>query len=183
VVTASILLLEDMVSRRRRFVQASRETNRYFHPDIPLMAPKTGYDLPPRSKTFDQNHKETLWFGEKVARHLYEDFDFGILRGKRQFAYPIMALLVRKDYGDIDAALEAQVLCTDETVHEPFVTQEEDGSFYCPPQQALMNPLSQSQFEQKSYDPSSLKSVGEQLAVGRAEKEGDIFEWRSSMHM
>ena len=171
------------MSRRRRFVRASRETQRYFHPDIPLHAPKTGYDLPPRSTTFDQTHKETLWFGEKVARHIYEDFEFGILRGKRQFAYPVIALLVRKDYGDIDAALEAQVLCDEQTVHEPFVTEEEDGTFYCPPQQALMNPLSQSQFEQKSYDPNSMKTAGEQLVTGRAEKEGDVFEWRSTMHM
>lgn len=171
------------MSRRRRFVRASRETNRYFHPDIPLHAPNTGYELPPRSKTFDQNHKDTLWFGAHVARHMYEDFEFGILRGKRQFAYPVMALLVRKDYGDIDAALEAQVLCTDETIHEPFVTQEENGEFYCPPQQALMNPLSQSQFEQKRYDPNSNVSAGAQLVTGRAENEGDIFEWRSTVHM
>ena len=171
------------MSRRRRFVRASRETQRYFHPDIPLHAPKTGYDLPPRSTIFDKNHKETLWFGEKVARHVYEDFEFGILRGKRQFAHPIMALLVRKDYGDIDAALEEQVVCDDETVHAPFVIEQEDGAFYCPPQQALMNPLSQSKFEQKSYDPSSEKSAGQQLVSGRAEKEGDVFEWRSTVHM
>ena len=171
------------MSRKRRFVRASRETQRYFHPDIPLHAPKTGYELPPRTTTFDQNHRETLWFGGQVARHIYEDFEFGILRGKRQFAYPVIALLVRKEYGDIDAALEAQVLCDDETVHESFVTKEEDGTFRCPQQQALMNPLSQSQFEQKSYDPNLEKSAGQQLVSGRAEKEGDVFEWRSTMHM
>jgi hypothetical protein len=171
------------MSRRKRFVRASRETNRYFHPDIPLHAPKDGYELPPRTTTFDQNHKEILWFGGEMARHIYEDFEFGVLRGKRQFAYPIMALLVRKNYGDIDAALEAQVLCDEETLHESFVTQDDEGEFYCPPQQALINPLAKSKLEQKTYDPSNQESAGQQLTIGRAEKEGDIFEWRSTMHM
>lgn len=171
------------MSRRRRLVQANRETNRYFHPDIPLHAPKTGYELPPRSTTFDRNHQEVLWFGGKMARHIFEDFEFGVLRGKRQFAYPIMPLLVKKEYGDIDAALEEQVLASEETVHDSFITKQEDGSYFCPLQIAVYNPLAQAKFEQKTYDPNSEKSAGQQLVTGRAEKQGDIFEWRSTMHM
>jgi|GEM_PF-2611326 len=171
------------MSRRKRFVRASRETNRYFHPDIPLRAPADGYELPPRSTTFDQNHKDILWFGGKMARHTYENFEFGVLRGKRLFAYPIMPLLVRKEYGDIDAALADQVFCDEETIHEPFITQDEEGNYHCPLQQALINPLAKSKLEQRSYDPSSNTSLSQQLVSGRAEKEGDIFEWRSTMHM
>ena len=118
-----------------------------------------------------------------MARHIFEDFEFGVLRGKRQFAYPIMPLLVKKEYGDIDAALEEQVLASEETVHDSFITKQEDGSYFCPLQIAVYNPLAQAKFEQKTYDPNSEKSAGQQLVTGRAEKQGDIFEWRSTMHM
>ena len=171
------------MGRLRRILRASRETNRYFHPDIPLHPPTDKGELPSRSTLFDQSHQETLWFGQKVARHIFEDTEYTVLRGKRMFAYPAMALLVRKDYGDIDAALEEQVLCEEETVHEPFITQDEEGEFYCPPQQALHNPLASGKLEQRQYDPSSLEPASRQLVTGRAEKEGDIFEWRSTMHM
>ena len=145
---------EKDMSRRKRFLRASRETNRYFHPDIPLHAPHDKGELPARSTLFDQTHQDMQWFGEKIARHVYEDIEYSVLRGKRTFAYPIMALLVRKDYGDIDAALAEQVLSEEESIHEPFVTKDDEGNFHCPLQQALHNPLARGGLEQKTYDPS-----------------------------
>ena len=169
------------MARKRRFVRGSRETNRYFHPDIPLRAPQNGYRLPGRSPLFDQSHVDAKWFGAEMADNIYEGSERGKLMGKKRFAYPVMALLVRKEYGDIDAALQDLVMSEEETVHEPFVTKQGDD-FYCPPQQALINPFAGSAMEQKTYDPSKNESISKQLVAGRAEKEGDIFEWRSTAY-
>ena len=110
----------------------SSETNRYFRTDIPLIAPDGLGELRPRISGFAPYTAETA---ERIARlttlKLGTD-RLAILRGNRQFGYHSLSLMVKKEYGDVQAALEEMVAVDVEWKHGPFITFK-DGEYHTEP--------------------------------------------------
>ena len=47
------------------------------------------------------------------------------MRGNRSFAYHVMALMVRKEYGNIPRAMEDMIAVAAEWEHKPFIKEVE----------------------------------------------------------
>ena len=85
--------------------------------------------------------------------------------------------MLRKEYGDVQAALEQKVAADFNVEYDPFIVKE-DGEYRClggP----VRNPFSVT--EAKTYDPTKKESIGKQLSVGKASQKGDVFEWSTTL--
>ena len=162
------------------------ENNRYFLATVPLEAPEGDYGIHYKRSPFaDQVDINTAQTNQFEAPVLNTD-KVGMLRGNRQFAYHVMALQVRKEYGDILAAMENKVVADIVAEYDPFVVEAslpEDGSepeeaYICLEKKRPKNPLGAD--SETEYDPTSDDSIGRQLSAGKAVEAGDIFEWRST---
>jgi len=102
------------------------ELNRYFRIDIPLVAPEEGSKLCPRSSSFAPLRQEAVEQNEEEIKRAFDAQSFGQLRGKREFAYHVMALMVKKEYGDIRNAIDQMVAVDAQWEHKPFL-KEVDG--------------------------------------------------------
>ena len=102
------------------------ELNRYFRTDIPLIAPEEGSKLQLRSSSFEGHRQRSVDQNAKQVETAFDGQTYGKLRGKREFAYHVMALMVKKNYGDIKQALEQMVAVEAEWEHKPFL-KEVDG--------------------------------------------------------
>ena len=78
--------------------------NRYFLTDIPLVVSDDAEEhLIPRTSGFwPRREREALVADERNRLYLNRQ-DVELLRGKRSFAYHVMALMVRKEYGNISS--------------------------------------------------------------------------------
>ena len=162
------------------------ENNRYFLPNVPLQAPQGDYGFrhhrSPFAAQVEFNQSQSDLFEDPLLNADHVD----LLRGKRQFAYHVMALQVRKEQGDVRAAMENKVVVDIRTEYDPFIVEApvpEDGSepeeaYICLEKKRMDNPLGTDQ--DKVYDPSKNQSIGQQLSAGKAANSGDIFEWRST---
>jgi hypothetical protein len=102
------------------------ELNRYFRIDIPLVAPEEGSKLAPRLSSFQPLREESIEQNQEQIKRAFDAKDFGQLRGKREFAYHVMALMVKKEYGNIRHAIDQMVAVDAQWEHKPFL-KEVDG--------------------------------------------------------
>lgn len=155
------------------------EMNRYFDPRTPLKAPESGYVIQPLPFVFEKSHAESKFLAKESSETPFEDYRLSIVRGKRQFSYPVMSLLVKKDYGPVKEAMEEMIAIDCDTEHKPFIVKDGD-EYKCigGPQDA--NPFKTEQA--KMYDPKKSDTIAEQLSAGKAAEKGDVFEWRTNMY-
>ena len=104
------------------------ELNRYFRADIPFIAPEDGSKLLLRKSSFSNQREEEIEHNHEQVVTAFDSQVFNQLRGKREFAYHVMALMVPKNYGNIKAALSEMVAVEAEWEHKPFI-REIDGEF------------------------------------------------------
>jgi len=104
------------------------ELNRYFRTDIPLVAPEEGSQLQLRTSSFAPLREASVAQNKETTRVAFSSQKFDRLRGKREFAYHVMALMVKKNYGNIKQALEQMVAVDAEWEHKPFI-REVDGEY------------------------------------------------------
>ena len=98
-----------------------------------------------------------------------------------------MALQLRKEYGNIKDAFSNRLVGDFEEAYNPFVVDAilpEDGSdpeedYICLEKKTATNPLGLQNIP--TFDPKKEDSIGKQLSTGRAQGEGDVFEWRTTM--
>ena len=101
------------------------ELNRYFRTDIPLLAPEEGSQLRLRTSSFAPHREASVEHNTEQVKMVFDSQKFGQLRGKREFAYHVMALMVRKNYGNIKHALEQMVAVDASWEHKPFLKEVE----------------------------------------------------------
>ena len=105
---------------------AERPMNRYFRTDIPLVVgdDAEGHLIPRISGFWPRREQESLVAGERNHPYLNRQ---GVdrLRGNRSFAYHVMALMVRKEYGNIPRAMEDMIAVAAEWEHKPFIKEVE----------------------------------------------------------
>ena len=101
--------------------------NRYFRTDIPLVAPEDPRrELRQRQSGFEKIRVPEITKGKKQSSIRFDTTNYDRMRGNRQFAYHVMALMVKKEYGDINAAMEEMIAVEAEWEHKPFL-QDVDG--------------------------------------------------------
>ena len=107
--------------------QKIQHVNRYFRSDIPLLAPEDPKrELRPRQSGFERFRVSGVKRGKRQVEMCFDSSSYDLMRGDRQFAYHVMALMVKKNYGDINAAMEEMVAVEAEWEHKPFL-KEVDG--------------------------------------------------------
>jgi hypothetical protein len=148
------------------------EYNRYFNAKIPLEAPEEGSILRAQDSAFKEINKEGQHLSEEVLQSVFDGDRKSKLVGERQFSYHVMALMVRKEYGNVQAALEQMIVSDAVTEFEPFVI-EKDGEYICLGK--LKPPGERGEEEDKSG-----QSLGEKLSMGKAADEGDVFVWKTT---
>ena len=148
------------------------EYNRYFNAKIPLEAPEEGAQLRPRRSVFQEVNSGSQALSQEVLESVFDGDRNSKLVGKRQFSYHVMALMVRKEYGNVQAALEQMIASDAVTEFEPFII-EKDGEYICLGK--LKPPGERDEEEDKSG-----QSLAEKLSVGKAADEGDVFVWKTT---
>ena len=164
------------MARRRQ--KLDPKLNRYFDKEVPLFAPETGSEITPTHSLLGSTHAKIVQLVSPSRESHFEGKSESINRGKRKFSYPIISLMLRKEYGDVQSALEQKVAANFNVEYEPFIV-EEDGEFRCIGGPAR-NPFSVT--EAKTYDPRKKESIGKQLSVGKAVNKGDVFEWSTTIN-
>ena len=99
------------------------ELHRYFRIDIPLVAPDEGSQLLLRRSFFAPIREESVEQNKGQTDMAFASQEFDQLRGKREFAYHVMSLMVQKNYGNIKHALEQMVAVDAEWEHKPFIKE------------------------------------------------------------
>ena len=163
------------------------ENNRYFLASQPLIAPEDGYKIEPHLPIFGYQRKKSYEQTSKISKLPLLKLLQVDLMGKRTFAYHIMALQVRKEHGNIKDAFLNRLVGDYEDKYNPFIIDSplpEDGSdpeedYICLEKKSAENPLGLKNVP--TYDPKREGSIGEQLSAGRAQGEGDVFEWRTTL--
>jgi hypothetical protein len=103
---------------------AKEQSNRYFRKDIPLLAPEDPRRaLRPRYSRFEPYRKKEMEQSQIVLDVQLSGTGKGLLRGKREFAYHVMSLMVKKEYGDVQKALQEMVASDAEWEHKPFIKE------------------------------------------------------------
>ena len=162
--------------RRRKYTPGQ---NIYFDRKIPLYAPEDGFEIRKRRNLFTQAVHENTSRYEVIAENHFEGTAACKTRGKRSFAYPVMSLMIRKEYGDVKAAMEEMIGADYNVEFKPFIVKEGD-EYVCLGGPKNRNPFGGQQ--SKEYDPTKETSIGQQLSVGKAAKKGDRFEWSSTIN-
>ena len=162
------------------------ENNRYFLASQPLIAPIHGYKIEPLTPIFSYQRQKN--YDQTTKNYKFPMLKLQVcVRGKRMFAYHIMALQLRKEYGNIKEAFRKRLVGDYEEKYKPFVIDApipEDGSdpeedYICLEKKSAENPLGLKSIPK--YDPKKEASIGDQLSAGRAMGEGDVFEWRTTL--
>ena len=151
--------------------------NRYFDKKIPLRVPEGSPEILPQPSRLGKTHSKVVRLISPSRDCRFEGKTESINRGKRKFAYPIISLMLRKEYGDVEAALEQKVAADFHVEYDAFIVKE-DGEYRCLAGPAR-NPFSVT--EAKVFDPTKKESIGKQLSVGKAVNKGDIFEWSTTL--
>ncbi len=101
-----------------------RPMNRYFRTDIPLVvSDEAGGELSQRTSGFWPRRELEAQDASERHKLLLNRQDVELLRGKRSFAYHVMALMVRKEYGDISRAMDDMIAVAAEWEHKPFIKE------------------------------------------------------------
>jgi len=104
-----------------------RPMNRYFRTDIPLVvSDEAEGHLTQRTSGFWPRREDESAQASERHMVLLNRKDVARLRGNRSFAYHVMALMVKKEYGNISRAMDDMMAVPAEWVHKPFI-QEVDG--------------------------------------------------------
>ena len=152
---------------------AERPMNRYFRTDIPLVVSDgaEGHLIPRISGFWPRRERDALVAGERNRIYLNRQ-DVDRLRGKRSFAYHVMALMVRKEYGNIPRAMEDMIVVAAEWEHKPFI-QEVDGEIH------QVVPFSE---KAKVFSGGFQSTPAELLESKDDEPEKVAFEWRTNLY-
>lgn len=147
--------------------------NRYFRKDIPLIAPEDSRrELRPRPSKFAEFREEEVAHGKRQKQIMFETQNYDLMRGNRQFAYHVMALMVKKEYGDINAAMEEMIAVEAEWEHKPFL-QEIDGEV------RQVVPFSNLT---KTFSGGFQTAPAEVVEAKEGEPEKVAFEWRTNLY-
>ena len=150
-----------------------RPVNRYFRTDIPLVAPEDGnQELKPRSSQFLERRHQDIQHQETRTQILLGRDGVDLLRGKRSFAYHVMALMVKKEYGDIPKAMEDMIAVAAEWEHPPFI-KEVDGEI------CQIVPFSE---KASSFSGGFQSTPAEALDKKEDEPQKVAFEWRTNLY-
>lgn len=147
--------------------------NRYFRSDIPLHAPEDSRrELRLRKSGFERHRLPAIKRGEQQSSIQFDTTNYDLMRGKRQFAYHVMALMVKKFYGDINAAMEEMIAVEAEWEHEPFL-KEVDGEV------KQVVPFSD---VSKTFGSGFHSAPAEVVETKEGEPEKVAFEWRTNLY-
>ena len=163
---------------RKKF-ENTGEYNKYFDSRYPPSVPETGFEMKPGKALFKGPLQDAVKLAQETNDSAFEDCRLSVVRGKRQFAYPVMALMVNKDMGPVQEAMEEMLAVDIDTEHKPFVVETGEGEYEC-----LGGPGSANPFKTErapTYDPSKSETISEQLSAGKAAEKGDVFEWRTNL--
>ncbi len=150
-----------------------RPVNRYFRTDIPLVAPEDSRnELKPRNSQFWGHRKKAIQHQEDRGSLLLNREGVDRLRGNRSFAYHVMALMVKKDYGNIPRAMEDMIAVTAEWEHRPFI-KEVDGEI------RQVVPFSE---KAMTFSGGFQSTPAEALDSKPDEPEKVAFEWRTNLY-
>ena len=152
---------------------ASRPMNRYFRTDVPLVVPEGDpRALRPRTSGFWAHRTQDMAFQEEQSQQLLNRDGVDRLRGNRSFAYHVMALMVKKDYGNIPRAMEDMIVVAAEWEHKSFI-QEIDGE----PKQVV--PFTENS---QSFAGGFQSTPAELVESKDDEPEKVAFEWRTNLY-
>ncbi len=150
-----------------------RPMNRYFRTDIPLVVSDEaeGHLVQHTSDFWPRRQSESQ---QATERHtlLLNRQDVDRLRGKRSFSYHVMALMVRKEYGDISRAMDDMIAVGAEWEHKPFI-QEVDGE----PKQVV--PFSK---KAQVFSGGFQSTPAELVDAKDDEPQKVAFEWRTNLY-
>ena len=147
--------------------------NRYFRTDIPLLAPEDRRrELRPRKSGFERYRVPEIKRGKKQASIQFDTTTYDLTRGNRQFAYHVMALMVKKFYGDINAAMEEMIAVEAEWEHTPFL-KEVDGEV------KQIVPFSNLT---KTFGSGFHTAPAEAVETKEGEPEKVAFEWKTNLY-
>lgn len=160
-----------MSRSRKKATKGSSETNRYFRTDIPLIAPEGQGELRPRTSGFEPFVEESAArVSEMTKKHLGDD-RMSVVRGPREFGYHAMSLMVKKEYGDVQSALEEMVAVDIEWKHDAFITFK-DGEYHSEPF-----------IEQTTLLEGGIMSTpAEVVDSGSEENEKVAFSWSTTLY-
>ena len=152
---------------------SSRPINRYFRTDVPLVVPEGDpRTLRPRTSGFWVHRTQDIEFQEEQSQQLLSREGVDRLRGNRSFAYHVMALMVKKEYGNIPRAMEDMIVVAAEWEHKPFI-QEVDGE----PTQVI--PFTE---KTQSFAGGFQSTPAELVDSTENEPEKVAFEWRTNLY-
>lgn len=149
--------------------------NQFFRKDIPLIAPEDPRRvLRLRRSQFEKHRsKEQVLMSEQQATPFAGEKDrFQLLRGKRQFAYHVMALMVKKEYGNIPKAMESMIAVAAKWEHKPFI-EEVDGEI------KQVVPFSN---QSSGFEGGFQSTPAERVESKSGEPEKVSFEWRTNLY-
>lgn len=155
------------------------QQNRLFHRDITLKAPEYGYELLPQDEMGQR-------FREAVESVLVQEIDSPIdaihetklKRGRNGLSYPLMALMIKKNYGDVASAMQQMVVSDMSVTHGPIINKVGEEEYKCehvPGSAGLKT-------NESTFDPENEETIGDQLSVGKAVNPGDSFYWSTTMY-
>jgi hypothetical protein len=154
--------------------QKKQHVNRYFRSDIPLVAPEDSKrELRSRESGFEKFRLSGVKRGKKQVKIFFDSSSYDLIRGKREFAYHVMALMVKKNYGDINAAMEEMIAVEAEWEHKPFL-KEVDGE--------VRQVVPFSELTSKTFGDGFHSTPAEVVQAKEGENEKVAFEWSTNLY-